>query len=50
MNAVVEPEHLAVPLDAPREALGPKRNSRADRLYGVLRQIRDDLVAKSVSA
>ncbi|MFE3608243.1 hypothetical protein [Streptomyces goshikiensis] len=45
VTAPMEPEHLAVLLDAPREDLGPKKSSRADRLHQVLQQIRDDLLA-----
>ncbi|PCG81570.1 hypothetical protein CIB93_34795, partial [Streptomyces sp. WZ.A104] len=47
VNASVEPEHLAVLLDAPREDLGPKQSARADRLYEVLQRIRDDLLTQS---
>ncbi|MCX5278104.1 hypothetical protein [Streptomyces virginiae] len=46
VNAPVEPEHLAVLLDAPREDLGPKQSARADRLYEILQRIRDDLLAR----
>ncbi|GHH25922.1 hypothetical protein [Streptomyces rubradiris] len=48
INTPVEPEHLAVLLDAPREDLGPKQSARADRLYEVLQRIRDDLLTQSV--
>ncbi|WP_073227320.1 hypothetical protein [Streptomyces sp. NBRC 110465] len=47
VNAPVEPAHLAVLLDAPREDLGPKQSARADRLYEVLQRIRDDLLTQS---